>query len=90
MNLQAFTSIELIIPLWQLGLYAVLISFFMLFSRDKHGISISLGLIFYWVFIYNQPRLKELFGTSPAFMVNYLVCATLLVFLILISFFVNE
>ncbi len=90
MDIQALKSFELIIPLWQLGLYTVLISFFMLFSRDKHGISISLGLIFYWVFIYNQPRLKELFGTSPAFMVNYLVCATLLIFLILISFFVKE
>lgn len=90
MDIQSFKSIELVIPLWQLGLYTILISFFMLFGHDKHGISVSFGFILYWGFVYNRTKLNEIFGTSPSFMAIYIVCAILLIFLILISFFIKE
>ena len=90
MNIEALKAIELGIPLWQMAFCVALISLFMLFGKDKHCISVSLVFFLYWGFFHNRIMLHKLFGSSPFFMTSYIVCAIILFFLILISFFIKE
>jgi len=90
MNIEIFKSILLEIPLWQMSLYAGLLTILMLFGYSRLGMTISLGFLLYWGFIYNRPKFTQFFGSSTLFMGIYLICGLALVFLILISFFIEE
>ncbi|OGL39011.1 MAG: hypothetical protein A2042_07720 [Candidatus Schekmanbacteria bacterium GWA2_38_11] len=90
MDFETFKAIELAIPLWQVLLYTGLVIILMLFGHCRLGITIFLCFILYWIFIHNHATLSQIFGNSTTFMGVYLVCGTILVFLILISFFLKE
>ena len=53
-NISYIQETTLVIPLWQMGLFILLMAFCLLFRRFQLGLSIAFIFSFYWGFIFNQ------------------------------------
>jgi len=82
-NLQ---EMQLTIPVAQMALFIALVSFCLLFTRYKLGLSITFCFTFYWGFIYNKDVFfTSLEGSSP-FLFVYFFSGFLLLLFALFSF----
>ncbi len=82
-NLQ---EIQLTIPVLQMVLFIALISFCLLFTRYKLGLSITFCFTFYWGFIYNKDVFFNSFEGSSPFLAVYFFSGFLLLLFALFSF----
>lgn len=83
---------RLMVPLWQMMLYTVIISFCLLLKRYRLGLSVSFIFCFYWGFIAN----REVFlgrGNIDRFslpFILYMAGGFIMVVLSVASFFASE
>ena len=86
MNLIEFLSDKTCsVPLWQLGLLA-LINFICLISgKDRSGLEASCLLALYWIFVLNNRYLVETLGLFP-----YIAAAVLAVIAVMMSVFAEN
>jgi len=81
---------ELVLPVNQMILFVGIISFCLLFSRFKLGLSITFCFTFYWGFIHNKDMFYAgLEGSSP-FLILYFVSGFILILFALFSFLAGE
>jgi len=90
-NTQSFFSqlllIELAIPAWQMGLFIVLISLFMLIQRIKLTLITMFLFTFYWAFFLYWGDVLASFDEFPVVAALYLVSGVLYIVLTLIAFY---
>ena len=88
-NVQAILqilSIELAIPLWQMGLFVFLISLFMILHRLKLCLITTYLFTLYWGFLFNWGDVVASLGTFPQTATLYLIFGSVHVVLTLTSF----
>jgi len=83
-DVESIMFVEWGIPVWQVGIYVILISICMLSHRYRLGIVISYAFVFYWGYILNRGTFAEV--GNPAFAAVYAVFGILLVVLSIVAF----
>ncbi len=90
-NTQSFLSqvllIEMAIPAWQMALFIVLISLFMLIQRIKLTLITMFLFTFYWAFFLYWGDVLASFSKFPVVAALYLVSGVLYIVLTLIAFY---
>ncbi|MEW5801520.1 MAG: hypothetical protein AB1847_05370 [bacterium] len=84
---------SLVVPLWQMGLYIIVISFCLLFKRYRLGLSTSFIFCFYWGFVANRSLLVECTKSADRFSLPfflYVAGGFVLVVLSVIAFFSSD
>jgi len=79
--------IELVIPAWQMALFIVTISVFMLIQRIKLTLIITFLFTFYWAFFLYWGDVIASFAKFPLVAALYLVSGVIYVVLTLIAFY---
>jgi len=87
---ETVTEIDLQIPLWQVGIYIILISFFMLFSRFKLVLLTSCLFTMCWAFILNQDLFSTTSRESLLFMILFIVSSSVLTICSVWTFYKNK
>ena len=81
---------EFSVPLWELLLYVLFISFCLLFSRYRLGLLTSYCFVFYWGFISNLEHFNDFLGNSTWMLTVYIFSGVLMFSIALVSFFVQD
>lgn len=84
---------SLVVPLWQMAIYATLMSLCLLLKRYRLGLSISFVFCFYWGFIANKNLFLGLEGDIDRFSLPFILYAAggfILIALSVISFFSSD
>ena len=79
--------IELVIPAWQMALFIVTISVFMLIQRIKLTLIITFLFTFYWAFFLYWGDVIASFAKFPFVAALYLVSGVIYIVLTLIAFY---
>ena len=79
--------IELVIPAWQMALFIVTISVFMLIQRIKLTLIITFLFTFYWAFFLYWGDVLASFAKFPFVAAVYLVSGVIYTVLTLIAFY---
>ncbi|MEC4679291.1 MAG: hypothetical protein VST67_01165 [Nitrospirota bacterium] len=79
--------IELVIPAWQMALFIVTISVFMLIQRIKLTLIITFLFTFYWAFFLYWGDVLASFAKFPFVAALYLVSGVIYIVLTLIAFY---
>ena len=83
-------DITLTIPAWQVALYVLIISLFMLAGRHKLTLLTTYLFTLYWGFFLYWGDVMASLGSFPTLATLYLLCALLHVTLTLIAFFKED
>jgi hypothetical protein len=78
---------ELVIPAWQMALFIVTISLFMLIQRIKLTLITTFLFTFYWGFFLYWGDVLSSFGEFPFVAAVYLVSGVLYLVLTLVAFY---
>ncbi len=88
---EAFLSqiflVDLTIPAWQMALFIVLSSFFMLLRRHKLCLVTTYLFVFYWGFFLYWGEVLSSFGQFPNAAALYVVCGIILLVLTSIALY---
>lgn len=84
------TDINLTIPAWQVALYVLIISIFMLAERHKLTLLTTYLFTLYWGFFIYWGDVMASLGSLPTLATLYLLCGLLHVTLTLIAFFKED
>ncbi len=79
--------IELVIPAWQMALFIVTISIFMLIQRIKLTLITTFLFTFYWAFFLYWGNVLASFAKFPFVAALYLVSGVIYIVLTLIAFY---
>jgi len=79
--------IELVIPAWQMALFIVTISVFMLIQRIKLTLITTFLFTFYWAFFLYWGNVLASFAKFPFVAALYLVSGVIYIVLTLIAFY---
>ncbi len=79
--------IELVIPAWQMALFIVTISVFMLIQRIKLTLITTFLFTFYWAFFLYWGNILASFAKFPFVAALYLVSGVIYIVLTLIAFY---
>jgi hypothetical protein len=79
--------IDLVIPAWQMALFIVTISVFILIQRIKLTLIITFLFTFYWAFFLYWGDVLASFGKFPFVAAVYLVSGVIYTVLTLIAFY---
>lgn len=84
------TDITLTIPAWQVALYVLIVSVFMLVGKNKLTLLTTYLFTLYWGFFLYWGDVMASLGSLPALATLYLLCGMLHVTLTLIAFFKED
>ena len=90
MPISYFQNNNMIIPLWQMILYILIISFCLLFKKDRLGLSVSFIFCFLWGFIVNRETFLGNINNINRFslpFILYIISGFIVITLSIISFF---
>ena len=88
--MEGLLLLELSIPLYQLALFVLLITFCMLFQRNKLGLAVSYVFVFYWGFFYNIDNIYSSSEELTSFALWYFLTGVIILILAIVSFFGKE
>lgn len=86
MNFQGLSEITLAIPAWQVGLYILIVSLFMLRQDRKLCLIVTYLFTLYWVFFLYGEEFVTVTQGSPILLSLFIMFGMLHVFLTLIAF----
>ncbi|MEE9259012.1 MAG: hypothetical protein V3U37_05680 [Nitrospinaceae bacterium] len=75
------------VPLGQVLLFALLLTFCMLLGRHKLGLIVSYTFVFYWGFIFNRPYFVNMFGDTSYGLYAYGFFGLFMVLLAIVGLF---
>lgn len=83
-------EITLNIPAWQVALYVVMISIFMVVGKNKLALLTTYLFTLYWGFFLYWGEVMVSLGSLPTLATLYLLCGMLHVTLTLVAFFKED
>lgn len=86
-TLQTLGEVGLVIPAWQMGLFVVLTSLFMLLGRIQLSLIVIYLFVLYWGFILYWPNFVAAAGGNPLALALYIFCGLAIAFLAALAFF---
>lgn len=88
--MEGLLLLELSIPLYQLALFVLLITFCMLFQRNKLGLAVSYVFVFYWGYFYNIDNIYNSSEEFTSFALWYFLAGVIILLLAIVSFFSKD
>jgi hypothetical protein len=81
---------EFSIPLWEVILYVIFISFCLLFGKHRLGLLTSYGFVFYWGFLSNMNDFFNIASEYKWEMPVYIFSGFFMFVVVLLGFFVQD
>lgn len=85
-----FSGKEFAIPLWEIIVFVIIISFCLLFGRNRLGLIISYSFVFYWGFVANVTNFSEMLSHTGWGMPLYVFSGFLMFIVAITCFFVES
>ena len=85
-----FSDREFAIPLWEVIVFIILISFCLLFGRNRLGLVTSYCFVFYWGFIFNSGNFSIMLGNTAWGMPLYVFSGFMMVIIVVTGFFIES